>query len=403
MSEALEGVTVLEFGAYAAGPAIGKYLANFGALVIHVESKGRPDGFRLQYPPYKDDKVGLNRGGCFAFFNDSKLGVTIDLKHPDAAGLVRRMTERVDIVIENMRPGVMERLGIGYARLSAINPRLVFLSTNNMGQTGPNRSHPGFGSQLSSQSGFTELIGRPDGPPGFIYGPYIDLIAVAYGGAAVLAALDRARRTGEGAHIDLAQYEAGLQFLAPALLDFDANGVIAHRNRNHEPNAVPHNAYPCLGDRDCTISCWDDDEWQRLCRAAKRPQWAHDARFATADARRAHEAELDEELSAWTRTQEARDLMALLQHHGVHAAVVNTMADLFTDPQIDARDVWQPHEHAEIGTQRYRMVSYQLSETPGRIRHAAPCIGEHNVNVFRDWLGLSDQEYRDLENRGVFS
>jgi benzylsuccinate CoA-transferase BbsF subunit len=153
--EALGGVTVVEFGGYAAGPAIGKYLANFGARVIHVESVARPDGFRLQYPPYKDDRVGINRSGCFAFFNDSKLGVTVDIKHPSAVPLVLRMMARTDIVIENMRPGVMGRLGLGYPELKAHNPSLVMLSTSNLGQTGPRATHPGFGSQLSSLSGFT--------------------------------------------------------------------------------------------------------------------------------------------------------------------------------------------------------------------------------------------------------
>src|SRR5919199_3849518 len=185
--DALAGVRVLEFGAYAAGPCIGKYLANFGAEVIHVESAQRPDGFRLQYPPFKDGRVGLNRSGCFAFFNDSKYGITLNLKHPEGLKLAYRLVARSDIVIENMRPGVMARLGLNYETLRERKPELIMLSTSNMGQTGPHATHPGFGSQLSSLSGFTHLIGEPDGPPYLLYGPYIDFIAVAYGGIAVLA------------------------------------------------------------------------------------------------------------------------------------------------------------------------------------------------------------------------
>src|SRR2546423_10497634 len=211
MKDALEQVKVLEFGAYAAGPGIGKYLANFGAEVVHVESKQRPDGFRLQYPPFKDGQVGLNRSGCFAFFNDSKFCVTLDLKNPEGLKLAYRLVAWSDIVIENMRPGVMSRLGLGYETLREHQPGLIMLITSNMGQTGPHASHPGFGSQLSSLSGFTHLIGEADGPPNLLYGPYIDFIAVAYGGISVLAALDYSRRTGEGAFIDLSQYEAGGQ------------------------------------------------------------------------------------------------------------------------------------------------------------------------------------------------
>src|SRR5881394_804118 len=244
-SDALEGVTVVEFGSYAAGPAIGKYLANFGALVIHVESEDRPDGFRLQYPPFKNHKLGLNRSGCFAYFNDSKYGVTIDLKSADGLKLALRLVESASIVIENMRPGVMARLGLGWETLRRRKADLVMLSTSNMGQTGPYAGHPGFGSQLSSLSGFTELIGEPDHPPSLLYGPYIDLIAVAYGGAAVLAALDHARRTGEGAHVDLSQYETGVQFLGPEILEFAATGAVAERRGNRDRVAVPHGCYPC--------------------------------------------------------------------------------------------------------------------------------------------------------------
>src|SRR5215471_7110824 len=208
MSDALQGVKVVELGGYAAGPCISKYLANFGARVVHVESRRRPDGFRLQYPPFKDGKVGLNRSGCFAFFNDSKHGITLDLKNPKGLEVAHRLVEWSDIVIENMRPGVMARLGLGYENLRERKSDLIMLSTSNMGQTGPHATHPGFGSQLSSLSGFTHLIGEPSGPPNVLYGPYIDFIAVAYGAIAVLAALDHRRRTGEGVFIDLSQYEA---------------------------------------------------------------------------------------------------------------------------------------------------------------------------------------------------
>jgi crotonobetainyl-CoA:carnitine CoA-transferase CaiB-like acyl-CoA transferase len=399
----LDGVTLIEFGGYAAGPAIGKYLANFGARVIHVESAKRPDGFRLQYPPYKDRRVGVNRSGCFAFFNDSKQGVTLDLKQPAAMSLVKRLVGRADIVVENMRPGVMAKLGLGYTTLRAHNPGLIMLSTSNLGQTGPRATHPGFGTQLSSLSGFTELIGAADGPPHSLYGPYIDLIAVAYGGAAVLAALDRQRRTGEGAFIDIAQYETGLQFVAPALLDYAVNGAVARRAGNQDRVAVPHGCYPTADDRWLVVSCWDDEEWRRLAAVAGGPALASDERFLTADERRRHEPALNETLAAWTRGHDADDLAARLRSADVHAAVVNTMRDLFEDPQLASRDIWQSYDHRELGPLRYRMVSYQLSDTPGRVRSAAPCLGEHNEDVFKTWLGMSADEYNALSDQGVFS
>jgi crotonobetainyl-CoA:carnitine CoA-transferase CaiB-like acyl-CoA transferase len=401
--DALEGVTVVEFGGYAAGPAIGKYLANFGARVIHVESAARPDGFRLQYPPYKDDRVGINRSGCFAFFNDSKQGVTLDIKHPAATSLVYRLMARTDVVVENMRPGVMARLGFGYDRLKAHNPSLVMLSTSNLGQTGPRATHPGFGSQLSSLSGFTEFIGAADGPPQCLYGPYIDMIAVAYGGAAVLAALDRQRRTGQGAFIDLAQYETGLQFVAPALLDYAVNGVSSGRDGNRDAVAVPHGCYRCRDGRWIVLSCWEDDEWSRLAAAVGDPSLTSDGSLASAEGRRGREAELNEAIARWTGAHAADEIAARLHAARVHAATVNTIRELYDDPQLLERQTWQPHDHPELGPLRYRMVSYQLSRTPGRVRAAAPCLGEHTVDVFRQWFGLSAEEYSALADEGVFS
>ncbi len=399
---ALESVNVVELGGYAAGPCIGKYLANFGAQVVHVESTQHPDGFRLQYPPYKEGKVGLNRSGCFAMFNDSKYSVTLNLKHPKGLELGYRLMDWADIVIENMRPGVMSRLGFGYEVLRQRKPAIIMLSTSNMGQTGPHATHPGFGSQLSSLSGFSHLIGEPKGPPYLLYGPYIDFVAVAFGGVAVLAALDHQRRTGQGAFIDLSQYEAGLQFISSALLDYSTNGVIACRDGNRDPTAAPHGCFPCQDGRWCVISCWDDDEWERFCRTAGQASWLSDERFATAADRKKHEKALNRLIAAWTQDQQCERIMHDLQSGGVHAAVVNTIRDLFSDPQIRFRGIWQELEHPEIGRHHYRMVSYQLSETPGSIRWPAPCLGQHNEQVFPEWLRLSEKEYQDFREQGVF-
>lgn len=393
-NDALEGVTVVEFGGYAAGPAIGKSLANFGARVIHVESESRPDGFRLQYPPFKDGKLGLNRSGCFAYFNDSKFGVTIDLKSSEGLDLALKLVETAEIVIENMRPGVMARVGLGWDVLHRRNPDLVMLSTSNMGQTGPRAEHPGFGSQLSSLSGFTELIGDGDGPPSLLYGPYIDLIAVAYGGAAVLAALDFARRTGEGVFIDLSQYETGVQFLTTELLQFQATGTIARRRGNRDAVAVPHGCYPSRDGRWCVISCWDDEEWRRLCGALGESALADDPRLRMAAGRRQHERDLNGRIAACTRSRDAHELMESLQRVHVHAAMVNTIAGLFADPQLAARQIWQSMEHAEIGTQRCRMPSYQLSETPGRVRRPAPCLGQDNDEALGEFAAVDIQRSR---------
>src|ERR1035437_11031284 len=189
--QALDGITVIEFGAFAAGPCIGKYMANHGAFVVRVESKSRLDGFRAHYPPFKDNIKGPNRSGVFAFNNDSVYSVGVNLKVPAGLEIARKLASRADVVIENFTPGTIRKLGLGYEALAGLNPRLVMLSTCNLGQTGPRAQHPGFGSQLTLLSRFTNLAGEPDGTPVLVYGPYIDYVAVGFGYIAILAALEQ--------------------------------------------------------------------------------------------------------------------------------------------------------------------------------------------------------------------
>ena len=400
--QALDGVKVVEFGGYAAGPHVGKILANFGAKVVHVESRDRPDGFRLQYPPFAGNRPGLNRSGCFSFFNDSKYGVTIDLKKPEGVELARRLAQWCDLIVENMRPGVMERLGLGFDALSQINPRLVMLSTCNMGQTGPRADTPGFGSQLSALSGFCGLTGFPDGPPMLLYGPYIDFVASLLGSSAILAGLIRSRRTGKGAFIDLSQYECGLLFLAGALQDYFATGRLAERCGNDDPEAVPHGAFPCRNGEWVALSCWSNDEFKALAGAIGQSGLAMDADFATPAARRAHKGELDAVISAWTSDRSAEAAAQTLQAAGICAYPVVTMAGLFSDPQLAARRMWRVRRHPEMGDQAFSMPGFDLTEMPGDIVSAAICLGADNDFVFRDLLGLSDSEMARFEQQGVF-
>lgn len=400
--QALDGVNVVEFGGYAAGPHIGKVLANFGAKVVHVESRDRPDGFRLQYPPFAGNRPGLNRGGCFSIFNDSKYGVTIDLKKTEGVELAKRLIAWSDLVIENMRPGVMERLGLGYEALSAEHPRLVMLSTCNMGQTGPRADTPGFGSQLSALAGFCGMTGLPDGPPMLLYGPYIDYIASTLGASAVLAALVRSRREGKGANLDLSQYEAGLLFMGGALQDYFATGRAADRCGNDDAEAAPHGAYPCRDDEWVSLSCWSDQDFASLAAVMGNPKLAAEKDFATAAARRRHKQPLDEIVSAWTRSRTADAAAEALQAAGIAAYPVVSMAGLFSDPQLAARKQWRVRRHPEMGDQAYSFPGFDLTETPGDIVGPAPCLGGDNEFVFRDLLGLADAEFEAYKDRGVF-
>lgn len=402
IAQALAGVKVAEFGAYAAGPHIGKMLATFGATVVHVESGKHPDGFRAEYPPYKDGKPGLDRSGCFAIFNDSKRAVTLDLKNEAGIDLAKQLIGWADIVIENMRPEVMSRLGLGYESARELNPGVVMISSCNMGQTGPRAHTPGFGSQLSALAGFCGLTGSPEGTPQLLYGPYIDFIASSLGAAAVLAGLDRQRRSGQGAWIDLAQYESGLMFVAGSLLDYHNRGVVAERACNSDPNAAPHDAYPCREGRWLVLSCWSDGEFSRLAGAIARPDLAEDSRFATLGARKANEQDLSIIIEQWSSCQDADEAAVLLQAVQVHANPVNTIADLFQDPQLLYRHVWRRRRHGAIGDIACYYSAFELSEVPGDVTAAAPLLGTDNEYVFRELLGLSDGQYADYLGLGAF-
>ncbi len=399
--QALEGVKVVEFGSYAAGPHIGKMLANFGATVVHVESVARPDGFRLQYPPFKDGKPGIDASGCFAFFNDSKLGVTLDLKNPLGVELAHELVGWCDIVIENMRPGVMERLGLGYEALHTRHPALIMLSTCNMGQTGPRADTPGFGSQLTALAGMCGLTGDPAGPPMLLYGPYIDFIASTLGAAAVLAALEKCRRSGEGSYLDVSQYECGLLFLAGPLLAYHDQGAIAQRAGNADPDASPHGAWRTRCGGWLALSCWSAGEFEQLCQVIGRPDLARDPALASAQGRRAACTRIAHAIGDWAALHEAQDAARVLQGALVHAHAVSSMADLFSDAQLQARGQWRRRPHAVLGDVACCFPPFALSDTPGEITTAAPLLGEHNARVFGGLLGLDAQRLAALRAQGA--
>ncbi len=381
---------------------VGKHLGEHGAQVVHVESRTRPDGFRVHYPPYKDNVPGLNRTGSFALFNDSKLSVALNLKSRRGVEIARELVRWADVFIENFVPGVIDRLGLGYEVVSRLNPSLVYLSSCNMGQTGPKSSQRGFGSQLTSQSGFTYLAGYPDEQdPMLLYGPYIDFVAVGFGLTAVLAALDYRQRTGCGQYIDLSQYETGLQFIIPALLDYQVNGRTMAPQANRDPNAAPHGAYPCRGDDQwCVIAVFTDAEWQALCQVVEHPEWAQDPRFRTLADRKANEDELDRRVGEWTAQQTREQVMQKLQAVGVAAGIVSTLGDLFDDPQLQHRRVWRTLPHEELGSYAYEAPPFTLSETNAEL-YASPLLGEHNRQVYGEILGMSDAEIEELTKQGV--
>jgi len=254
-------------------------------------------------------------------------------------------------------------------------------------------------------SGFTHLTGYgPGEPPMLLYGPYVDFVAVGFGLIAVMAALDHRRRTGSGQHIDLSQYETGIQFITPAVLDAQVNGRVQEPQGNRDPQAAPHGVYPCKGeDKWCAIAVFNDDEWTAFCRAAGKADWQNDARFQTLPRRKAHERELDRLIAEWTSHLEAHTLMRRLQAAGVPTGVLQSVPDLFSCPQLLHRNQWVKLNHAEFGTYEHEAPPFILSKTPAELRRPSPLLGEHNDYVFENIVGLSHAEVQTLKDEGVIA
>jgi crotonobetainyl-CoA:carnitine CoA-transferase CaiB-like acyl-CoA transferase len=397
-----EDVKILEFGQIVAGPLISTYMADYGAEVIHIESHTRPDQYRL-YPPFKDNKPGINRGFDFAIYSHNKYGITLNLRHPKGPEVAKRIVKNwANVVTENFTPGVMKRQGLDYEELRKIRPDIIMLSSCNLGQTGPYAMHPGMGSHLTHLSGFTHLSGWPDRDPLILYGPYIDFIGVVYGTIALVSAIEYRRQTGKGQYIDVAQFETGIQFLSPALLDYNVNGRIQGRNGNRCEYAAPHGAYPCLGeDRWCVIAVFTDEEWKNLCNAMGNPDWTNDPKFSTLIGRKRNEDELDRRVSEWTSKLSAEEVMEKLQSVGVEGVIVKNVQEMYDDPHLN-RYLWAEMEHPEIGKYHLQLPPFRLSKVEPQLRMTAPLLGEHNEYVYMNMAGFSREEYEELKKEGVF-
>jgi len=396
-----DGVKVVDFGWVGVGPASAAALAGHGATVVRIESSLRPETLRLA-GPFKDGIPGINRSVFFTGANASKYGITLNLNHPKALDVAKRLVRWADVVTSGYTPGVMERWGLSYEEIRQVKPDVIMLSTCMQGQTGPHKLYRGYGLQMGALSGFYYVTGWPDREPTLIYGAYTDLINLRYTGFLLMAALDYRRRTGKGQYIDQSQFEGSLQFFAPPLLDCATNNRITERMGNRDPNAAPHGAYRCRGeDRWCVIAVFNDQEWHSFSKVIGNPSWTRDPMFATLSARKENEDFLDSLVTEWSQGYTAEQVMTMMQAEGVAAGAVQTAEDVHNDPQLKQRSYFVSLNHSEMGPHLYGSGSYKLSKTPG-VRHmAAPCIGEHNEYVYKELLEMSDDEIADLMAEGV--
>lgn len=404
MTDILSGLRVLDFCWVGAGALVTQTLALHGAEVIKVESRARPDNLRVA-PPFRPGTTGLDASGYFASRNANKKSLALNMRHPAASALARRLARMSSVVTSNFRPGVMERWGLGYDDLRAEQPGLIYLTMPMQGTTGPNKDYAGFGSTIAALAGLVEPSGLPGRVPVGTGTHYPDHVPnPGHALVALLAAIVHRNRTGHGGRIELSQYESTVSLVGPAVIQYSVTGEQPRRQGNHVAGAAPHGVYPCAGpDTWIAISVRTDAQWAALAGvlspdggpAGRSPGLAGE-RLATAAGRKEHEAELDALVAAATAGRDRWDLMGRLQQAGVPASVVETAADVFDDPVLAARRYWRTLDHPVMGPVRAASAAHLWDGAPVQPASPAPLLGQHTEEITRELLGLSGAEYRRL-------
>ncbi|MBW2622416.1 MAG: CoA transferase [Deltaproteobacteria bacterium] len=397
----LNGVRIVEFTSAWAGPYATCLLGFLGAEVIKVESRKRVDHSRnLAFSTGKNFS-GPDESSVFNTLNLNKLSVTLNLSKPGAIEIAKRLVEDCDVVVENMRPGVVPRLGLGYEVLREVRPDLVYLSSSACGQTGPEREYVGYAPTFAALGGLSFITGYEDWPPSNFMGS-IDLRSAATSAFAIVTALLYRQRTGEGQYIDLTSQESIAVLCGDVFLDYIMNNRIPMRKANTDESMAPHNCYPCRGeDKWVSISVAADEEWRSMCQVMEMPELADDERFAQFKKRWDNQEELDRIIGAWTSDKDYYEVTEMLQAAQVAAAPSFSSEGLFKDQHLKDRELFQQVDHPVIGKDWVTSPPWRLSETPAEIRRHAPLLGEHNDLVLRQMLGMSPEEIEKLEQEQV--
>ena len=387
-AQPLEGIRIADLTRVVAGPVATRYLSMFGAQDIKVEEAGVDQPRDLQE---------LNR--C-------KLSCIIDARKPGGKELIHELVGVSDVVVENFKPGVMDKLGIGYDELRQVKPDIVMIAMPGMGDSGPPRDYLAYGQQVMGLTGLTHLWGHVESSlDSRIKMPYPDFVAGSFTALVILAALEWRDMTGEGQYMEIAQVEGTAHLLGVAYMDYILNGRVAQPQGNSSTTHAPHDVYPCQGyDAWCAIEVGTEEEWQSLVRTMGNLSWPQEERFQTLAGRIANKEELDRHLGEWTRNFTPRLLMRTLQKAGVPAGIVASGEDLYYDRHLRSRPgAIVSIDHPGVGIVDYKGVNVRLSATPGRGGDASPTRGQYNTYVFGEILGPDPARMEDLATAGTIS
>jgi formyl-CoA transferase len=393
---ALDGIRVLDLSRVLAGPYCSMVLGDLGADVIKVERPGAGDDTRRWAPP--------ETGGEAAYYlclNRNKRGVTVNLKSEGGRRIIRDLARRSDVLIENYKTGTLARLGLGYAELKAENPGLIYCSITGFGQTGPYRERAGYDFMIQAMGGIMSVTGEPDGPPMKVGVPIVDVTAGLYAATAILSALRHRDRTGEGQQVDMALLDAMVSWLVNLGSNYLVSGDVPERVGNASPNIVPYQAFEAADGAYIALAVGNDGQWRRFCEIAGLDGFADDPRYATNPARVQSRAVLVPHIAAAIRRRTAQDWLQALEVAKIPCGPVNTLDQVFADPQIQARNMAARVPHPTAGTVPLVGSPMKLSETPTTIRRHPPLLGEHTEEVLRDLLGMNDREIAALRESGA--
>ncbi|HKN13516.1 MAG TPA: CoA transferase [Candidatus Binatus sp.] len=395
---------VLDISMGWAGALVGQMFAEMGAEVLKVEDTHHFDWWRGSLSMAPPEMQPIERAAVFNTANRGKRGVTLDLASARGIEILKRLIEVSDVLVENFSPGVMDRRGLGYEAVSAINPRLIMISMPSFGSDGPECNARGYGNTVEAMAGVTGLTGYHDGD-GQRYtlsNALGDPVGGLHGVFALMVALYERERSGRGQLIELAQVESLIPFVAEAIVDFQFTEKVPAARGNRHREYAPHGIYRCAGDDNwIALACETGDQWRSLASALGVEQLASDKRFASASDRKANEDALDAELSRAIAPLNADDCAERLRDAGVLAAPVNSASAVMADPQIQSREYFVAIDRAVVGTHLYPGAVARIPDTPLRADTPAPLLGEHNRQVFAELLGMNDDDIAELERSGV--
>ncbi|MFD6897229.1 CaiB/BaiF CoA transferase family protein [Rhodococcus sp. NPDC060086] len=392
----LSDLRVIEMGQLLAGPFCGQLLADFGAEVIKLEDPGHGDPMRQW-----GRKSSQGQSLWWPIVARNKKSVTCNLRTPEGQQIARDLIATADILIENFRPGTLERWGLGFEELSALNPRLIMVRVTGYGQTGPYAPRAGYGSIGEAMGGLRYITGDPESLPSRTGISIGDSLAAVFATIGALVALRGVQRTGRGQVVDSAIYEAVLSLMESTVPEYQLTGYQRERTGSILPNVAPSNVYPTADDSSILIAANQDTVFRRLVAAIGSPELADDPRYCNHTERGAHQTELDALIAGWTARHQSDDLLALLEQKGVPAGRIYRAKDMLADPHFAAREAIITMQHKLFGDFPVQNVAPKLSSTPGSIRWLGPELGEHTVEVLADILDRTPIDIDDLRASGV--